>query len=104
MTDDHTNVLDVTEHSRFEIRVDGEPAGVALYTVAPGALRFTHTEIDGAYGGRGLGGTLVRGALDAARSRRLAVLPECDFMRGWIAKHPDYCDLVPEAERARFGL
>ena len=104
MTDDHTNVLDVAEHSRFEVRVGGEPAGVALYTVAPGALRFTHTEIGGAYGGRGLGGTLVRGALDAARSRRLAVLPECDFMRGWIAKHPDYVDLVPADERARFGL
>jgi hypothetical protein len=46
----------------------------------------------------------VRGALDVARSRRLAVLPECDFMRGWIEKHPDYVDLVPADERARFGL
>jgi predicted GNAT family acetyltransferase len=46
----------------------------------------------------------VRGALDTARARRLAVLPECPFVRGWIAKHPDYVDLVPEAERGRFDL
>ncbi|HYH33125.1 MAG TPA: GNAT family N-acetyltransferase [Pseudonocardia sp.] len=104
MTDDHTTVLDVPEGSRFEVRVDGAAAGRAEYSVVPGAIRFTHTEIDDAYSGRGLGGTLVRGALDAARSRRLAVLPECRFVRGWIEKHPDYVDLVPADQRARFGL
>lgn len=104
MTDDRTTVLDVPERSRFEIHVDGERAGLAAYAIAPGAIRFTHTEIDDAYSGRGLGGTLVRGALDTARARRLAVLPECPFVRGWIAKHPEYADLVPEAERARFDL
>jgi predicted GNAT family acetyltransferase len=100
----HTAVLDVPERSRFEIRVEGALAGIAAYRVVPGAVRFIHTEIDDAYAGRGLGGTLVRGALNAVRARRLAVLPECPFVRGWIAKHPEYVDLVPEAERARFGL
>src|ERR1700754_86127 len=104
MTDIQTTVLDVPERSRFEIHVDGAPAGFAAYTVDPGAIRFVHTEIDGAYAGRGLGGTLVRGVLDAARARQLSVLPECPFVRGWIEKHPDYVDLVPEAERPHFAL
>lgn len=80
---------------RFEIRADGGLAGFAAYRSAPGRITFTHTEIDDRFAGRGLGGVLVRAALDAARARGLAVHPECPFVRGWIAKHPDYADLVP---------
>ena len=87
-------VVDVPERHRFEIRVDGRRAGLAAYRMAPGRMTFTHTEIDDAYGGQGLGGVLVRAALDAARDRGLAVLPQCPFVRGWIAKHADYADLV----------
>ncbi|MFD5436489.1 GNAT family N-acetyltransferase [Kitasatospora sp. NPDC127067] len=47
---------------------------------------------------------LARGALDDARARGLHVLPYCPFIRGWIRKHPEYADLVPEASRARLGL
>jgi predicted GNAT family acetyltransferase len=46
----------------------------------------------------------VQAALDAARRRKLAVIPECPFVRGWLAKHPEYQDLVPADERERFGL
>jgi uncharacterized protein len=99
-----TTVLDVAEWSRFEIHVDGRPAGVAVYRIHPGTITFTHTEIDDAYEGRGLGGTLVKAALDSARARRLAVLPECPFVRGWIQRHEDYVRLVPEDQRPRFGL
>lgn len=34
----------------------------------------------------------------------MQVLPYCPFIRGWIAKHPAYVDMVPESERARFDL
>jgi predicted GNAT family acetyltransferase len=102
--DANVTILDVAEWSRFEIHVDGKLAGFAVYRIRPGAITFTHTEIDDAYEGQGLGSTLVRAALDVARARRLAVLPECPFVRSWITKHEDYADLVPEAERPRFGL
>lgn len=97
-------ILDVAEWSRFEIHVDGQLAGFAQYRLAPGRITFTHTEIDEAFEGRGLGSALARGALDAARERGLAVVPLCPFIRSWIAKHPDYVALVPEADRARFAL
>jgi predicted GNAT family acetyltransferase len=97
-------VLDVAERFRFEIHADGELAGFVKYRLEPGRITFIHTKIDEAFEGQGLGSALVRGALDAARARGLAVLPECPFVRGWIQKHEDYADLVPESERARFGL
>ncbi|WP_214367633.1 GNAT family N-acetyltransferase [Pseudonocardia sp. H11422] len=97
-------VLDVPEHARFEIRVGGDLAGFAAYRTRPGGITFTHTEIDDAFTGQGLGGTLVRAALDTVRDRGWAVRPQCPFVRGWIAKHPEYAGLVPEAERARYGL
>jgi predicted GNAT family acetyltransferase len=65
---------------------------------------FVHTEIDDAFEGRGLGSILVRAALDAARSRGLAVRPDCPFVRGYIARHPEYLDLVPADLRPRVGL
>jgi predicted GNAT family acetyltransferase len=76
------------------VLVDGKPAGQAVYQLRPGTIVFLHTEIDDAYGGRGLGGTLVRAALDSARARELHVVASCPFVRSWIEKHPDYADLT----------
>ncbi|GAA1230757.1 GNAT family N-acetyltransferase [Pseudonocardia alaniniphila] len=97
-------VLDAAGSSRFEIHVDDKLAGFAVYRLGHGRISFIHTEIDDAFAGQGLGGKLVRAALDAARTRGLAVIPQCPFVRGWIQKHADYLDLVPEAERAHIGL
>ncbi|WP_019608246.1 GNAT family N-acetyltransferase [Nocardiopsis sp. CNS-639] len=89
-----TDVVDVRDRKRYEIRVDGEVAGFAEYILTDDMVTFTHTEIDPAHEGRGLGGTLVRGALDDVRPRGLMVLPLCPFVKGWIQRHPDYTDLV----------
>ena len=99
-------VADAPERSRFEIHVDGEKAGFAAYRMKdPRLMVLTHTEIDDAYEGRGLGSTLVRAALDAARDRGLAVRPDCPFVRAYVARHPDdYLALVPEDLRPRLGL
>ena len=50
-------VVDVPERSRFEISTGDGPAGFAEYRTRPGVITFTHTEIDDAVEGRGLGGT-----------------------------------------------
>jgi predicted GNAT family acetyltransferase len=97
-------VVDTLDKSRFEIYDGEELAGFAEYHLFRDEIAFIHTEIDPAFGGRGLGGVLARGALDAARDAGLSVLPYCPFIRAWITKHPDYVDLVPEAQRTRFGL
>lgn len=97
-------VRDNPDEKRYEIEVDGSVAGFAQYRVRPGLLAFIHTEIDDAYEGQGLGGRLVAFALDDARARGLAVLPFCPFVNGYIQKHPEYAELVPETHREAFGL
>ncbi|MQY10438.1 hypothetical protein SRB5_05460 [Streptomyces sp. RB5] len=99
-----TRVIDNTDKSRYEIFEGEELAGFADYRRTPAQIAFTHTEIGEAFGGRGLAGKLARTALDAARADNLSVLPYCPFFRGWIAKHPDYLDLVPEDKRSKFDL
>ena len=64
-----------------------------------------HTEIKPEFEGQGLGGALIRNTLDDVRSRGLAVLPYCPFVRGYIDKHrEEYLDLVPVEQRPEFGL
>ena len=105
MTTPPATVLDAPDRSRFEIHLDGRLAGFAQYRIKdPALIVFTHTEIDDAFEGRGLGSTLVRAALDAARTRGLAVRPDCPFVRGYVARHSEYLNLVPEELRPRLGL
>ncbi|KOX10247.1 GNAT family N-acetyltransferase [Nocardiopsis sp. NRRL B-16309] len=88
------DVVDARERRRYEITADGKVAGFAEYILTDGLVTFTHTEVDPAFEGRGLGGALVRAALDDVRSRGLKVLPLCPFVKGWIQRHRDYADLV----------
>ncbi|QUH02650.1 N-acetyltransferase [Saccharopolyspora erythraea] len=90
--------------SRFEIRSDGERAGFVDYRLRGGTISLLHTEIDDRFEGQGLGSLLVRSVLDNARERGLEVLPYCPFVRSWIARHPDYLELVPEGRSAEFDL
>jgi predicted GNAT family acetyltransferase len=50
--------LAVTDNSgaeRYEIQLDGEPAGFLRYRLQPGLIELAHTEIDEEFEGRGLG-------------------------------------------------
>lgn len=85
-----------TAHHRFELDVDGHTA-LAFYRLAPGVITFTHTEVPKALSGRGVGSTLARGALEAARAQGLKVVVECPFVAAYIAKHPEYGDLLLSA-------
>jgi predicted GNAT family acetyltransferase len=99
-----THVADNPALHRYEITADGEVAGFTVYELRPGIIAFMHTQIGEEWGGRGLGSILVRCALDDVRSRGLAVLPYCPFVRSWLERHEDYVDLVPAEHRAEFGL
>lgn len=81
---------------RFVIRVDGVEAGHAEYARRADLVIFTHTEIDPAHGGRGLGSRLARGALDAVRESGEPIVPLCPFIAGYVDSHPEYADLVDQ--------
>lgn len=97
-------VRNAPDQQRYEIVVDGEVAGYSEYHDHSGRRSFTHTVVEPAYEGQGLASTLVRAALDDTREHGLAVLPYCPYVREWLTRHPDYADLVPASERARFDL
>ena len=87
-------VTDNAERHRFEVTVDGEVAGFATYVRREGEVEVTHTEIDDAYEGQGLGSTLVSGALEAIRADGLLVVPTCPFVASYLERHPEHADLV----------
>jgi uncharacterized protein len=91
-------VTDVPEQDRFEARIDGDLAGYAEYMTTDVLIVFTHTEVVPSFEGKGVGGALVRAALDTVRAGgKRKVLPLCPFVKAWIGKHPDYFDLVYDA-------
>ncbi|KUM73628.1 GNAT family N-acetyltransferase [Streptomyces curacoi] len=94
---------DVPEAHRYEARVEGESgiAGFAEYIRTPELIAFVHTEAAPRYEGRRAGSALVRASLDEARAAGLRVLATCPFYSGWIARHPDYQDLLHQAQRPR---
>jgi uncharacterized protein len=101
---DASVVTDNPAQSQFEIHVGGERAGRVQYHLNGDALTLIHTEVSDEFQGLGLASKLARAVVDSARERGLAVLPYCPYIAGWIRKHPDYRDLVPEDRRAKFGL
>ena len=72
---------------RYEARMDGQVVAQAQYREEGDALRFTHTEVDPAREGQGLGSRLAAFALDDVRTRGLKVIPSCQFIAGYIARH-----------------
>jgi len=87
-------VTHVAGEDRYAITVDGRRVGLLDYRRHGDVLDLDHTEIDPAFGGRGLGAHLVRDALDDVRSRGFTVRPRCSFVRKFIERNPGYADLA----------
>lgn len=89
--------VDVTynaDEKRYEAKIDGELAGFADTRERGDSVVIPHTEVDPAFGGKGVGGALVKGALDAIKADGKTVVPSCPFVKSWIEKHEDYQDMV----------
>lgn len=78
----------------FAIALDGETVGRADFRDHNGVREFDHTEVDPAYGGRGLAGTMVRQALDATRAEGLRIRPTCSYVAKYVSTHHDWDDLL----------
>jgi len=87
-----TEVRDNVSRNRFELEVDGETA-VLDYQLDGGVMTLIHTGVPGALEGRGVGTTLVRGALDRIRARGLKIVVRCWFVDRFIDRHPEYAAL-----------
>ena len=87
-------VQDNPDRHRFEVLVDGELGGFAAYQLRDGLVVITHSEVDPAYQGQGVGGELVRQTLDQLRERGARVVPACPFFAAYVRKHHDYDDIL----------
>jgi predicted GNAT family acetyltransferase len=81
------------ELHRFEMDAGGDVA-MAYYSVTPGIVTFTHTEVPYALQGQGIASRLIRSALEQVRAEGLKVIPRCSFVSAYIAKHPEFSDLL----------
>jgi predicted GNAT family acetyltransferase len=81
-------VTDERDRHRFTVTVDGVLAQL-IYRLDGDRLVLEHTEVPDELGGRGLGGLLVRAAVDRAESDGLTIAPWCPFARRWLERHPD---------------
>ncbi|GAA2056151.1 GNAT family N-acetyltransferase [Williamsia deligens] len=93
------DVVDAPDRQRFEIVLDGAVVGFAHYRDHAGRRIFFHTEVDEAFGGRGLGTVLVRASLDAMRAAGTRVVPVCPLFKAFVEKHDDYADIVDRPTR-----
>jgi len=91
-----TSVRDNTALHRFELDAEGQIA-FATYRRDGGVITFMHTETPRALRGRGIASALIRGALEIARAEGLKVKALCPFVSDYIARHPEFIDLVASA-------
>jgi predicted GNAT family acetyltransferase len=87
-------ISDNPAESRYELRVDGELAGMIEYRLTPGRIVLVHTEVVPEFEGHGVGGRLAKYALDDARARGLQVVARCPFVAEYIRRHPAYQELL----------
>lgn len=82
------------EDGRYTIAVEGRQVGLADFADRGDQRVFYHTEIDPAYGGRGLATILVEQALDEARAEGKRIVPVCSMIGTVLKKHPEYDDII----------
>ena len=79
---------------RYEISVDGEPAGFTQYLDRDHQRIFFHTEVDERFSGRGLANKLITGALTDTRAAGRRIVPVCPFVAAYLKRHDDFADIV----------
>jgi predicted GNAT family acetyltransferase len=91
-------VTDNPVAERFEAHIDGRLAGFAEYQLTDALIVFTHTEVDPAFEGQGVGSAIARFALDQVlEDDTRKALPVCPFIKGWIQRHPEYLPITYQA-------
>lgn len=87
------DVVEKPEQNRFELALDGGTALVA-YRVDGNRLVLIHTEVPEEFSGQGIGSRLAKGVFELIRASGRKAVVRCPFLQAWIAKHPEYDDIV----------
>ena len=88
----------VHDSAAHRLRIDLPEGEASLeYQERDGRMVLLHTGVPEDAEGEGYGGALVRAAFDHARATGVGVVPLCAFARAYVARHPEYADLVADA-------
>jgi hypothetical protein len=80
---DEPQISDNPAAARLELVIDGQLAELT-YRIRAGRMVITHTGVPESLQHRGLGGRLVRAAVEKAAAGQLTVVPLCPFARTWL--------------------
>ncbi|WP_280462636.1 GNAT family N-acetyltransferase [Nocardia carnea] len=89
-TTEESTVVRNADKDRYEVFYDGGLAGFAEYTDRGTETVFTHTEVDSAFEGKGLGSKLAAFAIRDTVDRGHRIRPECPFIRSYLERHSEY--------------
>jgi predicted GNAT family acetyltransferase len=88
-------IADHPERHRYILDIDGREAAEIVYRMrGEDTIDLEHTEVKKEFEGQGLASKIAAFAFDDARRRNLKVIPTCEYLQGWLRKHPDYSDVV----------
>jgi predicted GNAT family acetyltransferase len=94
MTEAQPVISDAIERERYEAHLDEELVGFLEYIAKHGRIALVHTEVLPEFEGQGVASALVRHALDDARARELRVIAICEYVQGYLTRHPGDEDIV----------
>lgn len=87
------DVVEKPEQNRFELALDDGTALVA-YRKDGDRLVLIHTEVPEQFAGQGVGSRLARGVFELIRASGRKAVVRCPFLKAWVAKHPEYDDII----------
>lgn len=83
-----------TPDQEFTIVKDGYTAELAYSRPQEEVIDFNHTFVDEELRGQGIAEELARAGLAYARQHQLKVRTSCEFMQGFVERHPEYNELL----------
>lgn len=96
-------LIDVQERSRFELHDGDELLGWLDYRPAGESVILAHTEVPEANEGHGIGGMIVRSALEQLHRDGKTAIPLCPFATAYIHRHPELAVHVSASFRGQFA-
>ena len=88
-------LTDNQERKQFELNIEGHPARIE-YILMGKKILLTHTEVPLELEGKGVGGRIVKLALENIESRGLKLIPLCTFVAAYIKRHPEWMKILDE--------
>lgn len=79
---------------RFVADLDGAAAYITYREIDGRILDLDHTFVPRPLRGGGIASQLTAHALEHARQHGLRVVPSCPFVAAYIARHPEYRELL----------